>query len=112
MYRIVFNPKTGKWNIELAGFWGLYWVAVRAGGDLMEFETYQSAKEKTVQLGLSLVYRDFSMPRPWASGGYVPERKMTHDEWVQTVIANAREQKMIIQSGSRCESTTEFSVDS
>ena len=55
MYRIVIEPSSGTWIIQLQVF-GIFWKQI--GTEL--FSCYAQAREAADELGLDHVYRDYS----------------------------------------------------
>lgn len=58
MYRIEFNPETGKFIIEVLRF-SLFWTAVTGA----EFETFDQAQSRVAAIGLDKLYADKSANR-------------------------------------------------
>lgn len=52
MYRIIFNPKTAKWEIHLS-FMVIFWR--RVTGE--EFDNFGDAQKRCYELGLDQVYK-------------------------------------------------------
>ncbi len=52
MYRIIFNPKSGQWEIHLSR-WIVFWVKVKDA----EFVDFNAAKERAAELGLDRAYK-------------------------------------------------------
>lgn len=52
MYRIIFNPKTAKWEIHLS-FMVIFWR--RVTGE--EFDNFGEAQKRCYELGLDQVYK-------------------------------------------------------
>ena len=55
MYRIVIEPSSGTWIIQLQVF-GIFWKQI--GAEL--FSCYAQAREAADELGLDHVYRDYA----------------------------------------------------
>jgi hypothetical protein len=77
MYRIIFNPKTAKWEIHLS-FMVIFWR--RVTGE--EFDNFGDAQKRCYELGLDQVYKCWNdrpslMAGSDQHGGYQP-RPMHH----------------------------------
>lgn len=56
MYRIVFDPDTAKWVIQLKAF-GLFWRRIKTNP--LGFENYDLAASYVENVGLDKVYRNY-----------------------------------------------------
>lgn len=67
MYRIIFNPSTAKWQIQLACCLGLFWRTVTrlikgCDGNIsmeLEFADFDEAAQYVADIGLAKVYRNW-----------------------------------------------------
>ena len=76
VFRLTFNHTAGKFVIEIQGFAGLSWKAVREGSKVCYFDTFNEAVDHVKKIGLDKVYADFTFQRPFGA----PELKVqTHD---------------------------------
>lgn len=59
MWRIHFEPKIGKFVIQVLRY-GMFWVSVRGGEEVLSFVTHDDALSHVVHIGLDRLYRDRS----------------------------------------------------
>lgn len=55
MYRIILNPTTSKWTVQISGMF-LRWRTLSAGELVQEFNSFDDARTFTEALGLDQVY--------------------------------------------------------
>ena len=66
MYRIVFDPRCGRFLVQISAWFGLFWKNVMcldaSGDDLipMAFKTFDEAKEYIASIGLDQLYANKS----------------------------------------------------
>lgn len=58
MYKIRFDTDSGKWIIQIAKAWGLWWSRVLLDGTLVSFQTYDDAQAFVTARGIDKVYAD------------------------------------------------------
>ena len=68
MYRIVFEPTTARWLVQILSF-HLFWRTVKTES---EFKVFQEAQTFVNDVGLANVYRNYqdSVTHQIAQGGY------------------------------------------
>lgn len=73
MYRIVFDPRSAAWIIQLQE-WGFIWRTIQAAEKLRMFAEYDQAAAYVLQVGLDKVYRNYadSTVHVMMQGGYQP----------------------------------------
>ena len=55
-YRIVFNPKYSKWEIQLKAYFFFWVVARNEQGEILKYETLENAINFVTSVGLSKSY--------------------------------------------------------
>ena len=55
MYRIILNPTTSKWTIQISGMF-LRWKTLCSGELTLEFSSFADARTYTEAIGLDQVY--------------------------------------------------------
>lgn len=56
MYRIIFNPDTAKWQVQLLSY-GLFWRTIKTNP--IGFENWELASQYVSKVGLANVYRPY-----------------------------------------------------
>ena len=59
IYRIVFCPKIGAWQVQFQRFY-FFWVSVREQGKLRTFSNYNMASAYIKSMGIDIAYKDWA----------------------------------------------------
>ena len=63
MYRITFDPRLGKFVVEIISFFGFIWRRVLSEGEWRVFNTYDEACAYVKAIGLDKLYENKSADR-------------------------------------------------
>ena len=69
IYRIVFCPKIGAWQVQFQRFY-FFWVSACAEGKPRTFSNYNMAVAYIKSMGIDTVYRDWADRPPLGYGSY------------------------------------------